>query len=273
MRFRILFWAITAFFITMNVLLWRSEFSGRGRLGTPVPADLVWDKVLTSPDNSFLEIRHRGTRIGRAHWVATVGELQAVEKTLSEEELPPEGMVRNLAGYTLDFDGNVSLPDFPRLRFAVTLKLDTNQAWQEFNLKIAARPFSWEIHASAKAERIRLLTDDDEGKKERAYSFNELRNPERLLRDVGATGLPAFFAALGFPLQQTNRTSAPLGLGLEWHAHEERLRIGSNDIRVYRLETRLLNHFKAVLFVSRVGEVLRVELPDEVLLINELTAL
>ena len=279
MRFRILCWVITLFFLTMNTLLWRSEFAGYGQLGTPIPADVIWDKVLTSPDNSFLEIRHHGQSIGRAHWVANVGERVAGDMALGGDEIPPEGMVQHLAGYTLDFDGNLSLPDFPRLRFAIDLKLDTNQSWQEFSLKLAARPFSWEIEASAPKEQVRLLTDDDEGKKERAYSFAELKKPDRLLRDVGATGLPTFLSALGLPLAQASptnragagpRTAAGVEpMGLEWHAREDRLRIGSSEVRVYRLETRLLNHFKAVLFVSRVGEILRVELPDEVLLIND----
>ena len=53
MRFRITFLIVTAFFVTMNVLLWRSEYGARGHQGSPLPSELVWEKVLTSPDNSF----------------------------------------------------------------------------------------------------------------------------------------------------------------------------------------------------------------------------
>ena len=46
MRFRIIFLIVTAFFVTMNVMLWRSEYGARGQFGAPVPAELVWEKVL-----------------------------------------------------------------------------------------------------------------------------------------------------------------------------------------------------------------------------------
>ena len=74
MRYRFYLLLVTAFFLTMNVLLWRSEFGSRGHLGAPVPADFVWEKVLTSPDHSSLEIRHHGVKIGRAQWAASIGE-------------------------------------------------------------------------------------------------------------------------------------------------------------------------------------------------------
>src|SRR6185295_17083119 len=116
MRYRVYLLLVTAFFITMNVLLWRSEFGGRGHLGAPIPAELVWEKVLTSPDNSFLEIRHHGVKIGRAQWAASIGEEVATGKVIPDE-LPPEGMVKTLTGYSINFDGTVSLDDLSRLRF------------------------------------------------------------------------------------------------------------------------------------------------------------
>src|SRR5215204_6122821 len=133
MRHRLfVFIAVSAFFATMNVLLWRSEFASSRRFGAPIPPAVVWEKLLTSPDNSFLEIRHRGSKIGRAHWVATINEsapLMAETEELFEDEPPPEGMVRTVTGYTLDFDGNVSVDELTRLRFSVTLRFGTNQDW------------------------------------------------------------------------------------------------------------------------------------------------
>ena len=69
---RLLFWLITAFFITMNVLLWRSEFGGRSGSGSTVPLETVWHKMLIAPDNSRLEIRHHGKKIGYATWQPAV---------------------------------------------------------------------------------------------------------------------------------------------------------------------------------------------------------
>ena len=139
MRYRISLLLVTAFFVMMNVLLWRSEFGGHGHHGAPLPAELVWEKVLTSPDTSHLEIRHHGRRIGRAHWAASIGE--AVEtNAVPAEDLPPEGMVKRLTGYSISFDGNVSLDDLSRLRFDFNLKLNTNQNWREMSLKLSSSP-------------------------------------------------------------------------------------------------------------------------------------
>src|SRR6185436_6092760 len=158
MRYKIYFLVVTAFFVTMNVLLWRSEFSARGRFGTPLPPEAVWEKVLTAPDFSHLEVRHKGVKIGPAHWSATISEAPA-ETLLTLEDLPPEGMVKRVTGYALHFDSTVSLDDLSRLRIDWTLKLTTNQTWQEFTLKLALKPASstWEFHASAAKETLRFM--------------------------------------------------------------------------------------------------------------------
>ena len=52
-------------------------------------------------------------------------------------------------------------------------------------------------------------------------------------------------------------------------AYHSGLKVGSNFIRVYRLEARLFDRLKATLFVSPVGEILRMELPGEIVLMND----
>src|SRR5881397_216149 len=123
MRYRVFVVLVTSFFVTMNVLLWRAEFGARSHVGTSVPTEVVWEKVLTSPDTSYLEIRHHGVKIGTAHCIANIGEELATGRRITDEP-PPEGMIKRLTGYSLDFDGNVSLDDLSRLRFYITLKLD-----------------------------------------------------------------------------------------------------------------------------------------------------
>lgn len=265
MRYRIYFLLVTVFFITMNVLLWRSEFAGRGYLGSPVPVELVWEKVLTSPDTSHLEIRHHGVKIGRSHWVASIGE-EVVTGAVLSDELPPEGMVKRLTSYSLSFEGQVSLEDLSRLRFDFTLKLDTNQNWREMALKFTVKPFSWEIHSSAEKQTLRLFADADE-KLDRTFTFAELRNPEKIVRELGGPALPGALAALGLPLPRDAGSS--ISLALKWEARNDRIKIGNNLVRVYRLEARLFERFKAVLFVSPVGEILRLEMPDEIVMIND----
>lgn len=265
MRFRIQFLLVTSFFITMNVLLWRAEYGTRGSSGTPVPPELIWEKILTSPDISQLEIRHRGAKIGRAHCVATIGEALATGRIM--EDLPPEGMVKTLTGYTLDFDGNLALDEFTRVRFNSHFEFDTNQAWQRFSIKLTLKPFVWELHADAATHSLRFASNDGEKTEERTFSSADLRQPEKLARDLGGIALPAALRAFGVPLPTTNVTAQ--SVGLQWEATSDRVKIGSNLVRAYRLEARLFDRYKAVLFVSPVGELLRVELPDGIVLFNE----
>lgn len=265
MRFRIIFLIVTAFFVTMNVLLWRSEYVARGQLGAPVPAELVWEKVLTSPDNSHMEIRHRGVKIGRAHWAATVGDAAGTGEIIAD--MPPEGMVKALTGYTIDFDGTITVDDLSRLRFSCHLELNTNQTWQQFSVKLALKPFSWEIVASNATRSVKFLTDDGEQKTARTFTEADLRNPDKLMREIGGGAAPAMLAALGVPLKLPGAGAE--GFRLNWAASGDRLKIGNNLVRVYRIETRLLERLKMVLFVSPVGELLRVDLPDEIVLTNE----
>ena len=47
------------------------------------------------------------------------------------------------------------------------------------------------------------------------------------------------------------------------------MKIGHAQVRVYWLRARLLDRYQIVVVVSRVGEILRVELPNGLLLVNE----
>lgn len=269
MRHRILFVIVSGFFVTMNVLLWRAEFGAQSSGGTIVPPEIVWSKVLTSPDDSFLQIRHHGAAVGHARWVASVKE-DPMPETGGEEEASPEGMVRQVTGYSLDFDGNVTLDGATRLRFNFIVKLDSAQAWQELSMRMAVKPYSWKIHAAAQAQTATFLAEDDEERKERTYTFAELRSPEKILHDLGGPTFAASLAALRLSLPRGGtgavNAAAP---ALLWEARHDRLKVGSNFIRVYRLEARLLQSLRAVVFVSPVGEILRLELPDEIVLTND----
>jgi hypothetical protein len=70
---------------------------------------------------------------------------------------------------------------------------------------------------------------------------------------------------LGLP----SSPAATVSLGLEWEASTDWLPIGHTQMRVYRLEARLLGRFRAVILVSLEGEILRVELPDDIVLTND----
>jgi len=274
MRYKIYFLIVTVFFVTMNVLLWRAEFSARGRFGTSLPLETVWKKVLVSPDYSHLEVRHKGVKIGLAHWSAQISEAPA-PTLLNPDDLPPEGMVKRVTGYTLHFDTTVSLDDLSRLRVDFTLQLATNQTWQDLTLKLALKPTpsTWEFHASAATETFTFRAEDEEGRREQNFKFSDLQNPEKIARAIGGPLMPTMLAALGLPMNPPPQGAAPgpahLSLGLAWEARDDWLKLGRNPIRVFRIEAKLFDRFRAVFFVSPLGELLRVELPDDVVLMND----
>jgi hypothetical protein len=268
---RVIFFVIALFWLVMNFLLWRSEFGGHTAIGGAMPVEAVWQKILTAPDNSSMEILHHKQKIGFCRLSPNVGQERSTGK-ISSEEYEPEGRVKKLAGYSLDLDGNVFVAAMDnRYRFDVALRFTTNQAWREISLRVNQRPDLWEIHANAAEQSLRIHTDVAGREWERVFTFVDLRNPDKLVRELGGPFgwalLGTLGSTIGAPLQQTNL--APVSLGLKWEARNDWLKVGSSKVRVYRLRARLMDRFQIVVYVSRTGEILRIELPDDLVLAND----
>ncbi|HTL17412.1 MAG TPA: hypothetical protein VL793_09255 [Patescibacteria group bacterium] len=255
--------ALAAFWATMTVLLWRAEYGGRAALGSSVPARVVWEKILTAPDSSSLTILHKGKKIGFCHWITSVSEDLS---KLSGAEAPPEGMVRKIVNYRLELDGNVMVGGpSERLRFDTHLSLGKGEQWRDFDAKFNLRPSSWELKSSASDQVVHLTWQDDPQQKfSRDFTFAELQHPQALVEELAGPLAGAAVAGL-LPTQSNGLKS----LDLNWKARLESIRLGHSAVRAYRLETRMLDRFAIVLFVSRVGEILRVELPDGIVFTND----
>ncbi len=265
MMSRFVFPLIAVFWVVMNVLLWRSEFGGRGEIGGAVPVEVVWNKILTAPDDSSLEISQRGTKIGYCRWRANVGEEIATGK-VGSEEFQPEGRVKKLTGYTIDFDGNLVLgSQMGRVRFELHASFGTNHLWQGFTARMTGKAADIDLSGSAADEKLSLSVHSDGSRWEREFSFSEARDPQVLMKEFGLAPLLGVLAPVGVSPQ----TSQQLSLGLQWQASGDWLKIGRSRLRVYRLEAKLLDKYKAVVIVSRVGEILKVELPNDIRLVNE----
>jgi len=261
---RIYFPLVTLFWIIMNVLLWRAEFGGGREFGSAVSTQVVWQKILTAPDDSALEISVKGKRIGYCRWGANAGEELAMGK-VSREEYPPEGMVKKPVGYTIDLEGNV-LPTEPssRVRFNLHVAFSADHVWRELSARVATRPSVWTLHTVAEEETLEARFEDESGKWARTFTYEELRDPRKLLEEFAG---PLPLALLG----QVGGLNRPAGLSLDlnWEARNDWLKIGHAQVRVYRLQARVLDRYQVVVIVSRVGEIMRVELPNGVLLANE----
>jgi len=259
------FFLITAFWVVMNVLLWRSEFGGARHIGNSVPSEVVWQKILTAPDDSALEVLMHGKKVGFCRWVANVGEEVSAGKVATDEL---EGMVKRLTGYTLSLEGNFLLPeDGGRFRFEFMGKFGTNQTWQDLSLKTILRPTILELHARARDQTVELKESDGNSQWQHTLKISDLQNPQKVLGDLGIPGVAGLLGPLGLSVAKSNYS-----LGLNWTAEHDFLKVGHSQVRVYRLHATLLDRYQVVAWISLVGEVLRVELPNEIVLVNEALA-
>src|SRR5208283_1160685 len=132
---RVTFFLIAAFWVMMNVLLWRAEYGSQGG-EISVPVDLVWRKILTAPDVSALTIYQDGRRAGFCEVSTSVEQAMAA---LDENTVPPEGLVSQ-SGYQIHFNGNLSFGAITnRMRFDGRLEFSSDRAWRGLNLKLSTR--------------------------------------------------------------------------------------------------------------------------------------
>ena len=265
---RIALLLITLFWLTMNYLLWRSEFGGRDETGSAVPVEMVWRKILTAPDNSSLEIIHQGTKLGYCRWAANLGP-ELSQKKIAGGEIFPEGIPGGRYGYRIDFDGNVSPKDFrDHIHFNFSIKLATNQVWREFSLRVNSREDSLTVQASAAGQKLLFWTGNEDARSAQTISFSDLRNPQALIQKFDLPVSLEFLGLQGLSVPDAGKPGS-FSLGAAWVARTDWITIGHASARAYRLQMKLLDRYQVVIMVSTVGEILRVELPGDWTLVNE----
>jgi hypothetical protein len=251
---RLTFFFIAAFWVAMNFLLWRAEYGAHAG-GISVPVNLVWRKILTAPDASSLNVFQDGQRTGFCEFSTGVGTEMA---ELDENSPPPEGVAAR-AGYKIQMNGNVGVGEFTnRVHFNGQLQFSSAREWRELNLKISSRVATVEIHSLATNQTVHLKIISDGATIERDLKFADLQNPNALLRAFAGDFGGGFLG--GFDLPGVPQNSAALAQNIRWEAHRDRMKIGHEQVSVYRLQTQVLQN-KIVIYVSTLGEILRVELP------------
>jgi hypothetical protein len=258
MSSRIFFAAIAGFWLVMNFLLWRSQEGAHSQIGSAIPAQIVWNKILTAPDNSSLEIYDHGKKTGFCQWTASVGgATQALNQSLSED-YAPDGLIPQPSSYVLSLEGNTMAFGTNRVRFEMRLHLSTNQTWQDFYFTAKVRSAALDVHAIAASGKITVKMDNSGESWQRTLKFSDLQHPEPLLAEFGIGGLP-----LPLPLDSITQSAA----AFHWDAHEDWMPFGHSKVRVYRLETVFFGQ-RLSFFISRAGEILSVDAPDNVTLRN-----
>ena len=266
MQSRLLLILLTAFWVVMNVLLWRAEYGSRHSAGTQVPPQIVWRKMLTAPDASALTVFYHGQKTGFCQWSTSVGE--ELSKLRGEGE-PPEGMVRHITGYRAHLEGNIALRHVigQRVRFDGNLRLNPDLRWNNSEIRLIFRPTVISLKGSAADQAFDVRVESGDEVLNHRIRLADLQNPQavfKLLNVAEVTSLARSLDQIG----PAGTNSLSLG-SLKWEAYEDAIRIGRSPVRAFRLQTTWLEKYKAVVFVSGVGEVLRIELPDEILLVND----
>jgi hypothetical protein len=249
---RLTFLAIAIFWVTMNVLLWRMEYGQQGG-DIPIPLDLVWRKILSAPDPSSLSVYDHGERTGYCEISTSVQQAMA---KLDADRPPPEGLVTE-AGYSLHVNGNLSFGDFTnRLKFDGRILFDRHRDWQEFHIRLILHENTTEIHCYATNQTINLTLTNPETVIKRQLRFEDLQNPQSLIRALGGDIDSTWLAFMELPTFAT-----PNAASFHFTARRSRIKLGHEPVSVYRVETTLLGQ-SIVLDVSTIGEIMRVELPN-----------
>jgi hypothetical protein len=260
MLLRLILPALALLCLFLDALVWRSEYGSRNQ-DIPVPEGLIWRKILTAPEASSLNIYQNGRRSGFCEFSTSIEQEMA---QLDDNRPPPEGLLSH-SGYQIHLNGNTSVGEFTnRIKFDGHLQFAANRDWRSLDLRILMRGLTLELQSAASNQTLHLSFTSDGERYRHTFTFAELRDPNQLLRslagDLGG-GPVGLFAGFGLPALPS-LPAGPDGPRLHWQASRTRDRIGHETVPVYRLETRVLDR-PVTLYVSTLGEILRVELPGD----------
>jgi len=253
------------FWVVMNGLLWQAEWGDRFASGSDLSPALVWQKILDSPDSSVLSIRHQGRSIGSFEWHPSILESSRSNAPGGAAASAIEGMVSAPAGHQLRVSTRFFGSDSPLDRWMVlgNVEFSPTNSWERISIRVDQRPKSWEIQAESGSDEIRMTYE--EGRRRFEQTFRT--------RDTAALQLmlAPYLGALPSGLIPENALSRPETLmrSVSVEARSDWMQIGRSRVRVYRLTARLPGQLEATAFISRAGELLKIQLPDRIQLVNE----
>jgi hypothetical protein len=260
---RVVFIAVAGFWLTMNVLLWQTEFGSRKNSGA-VPVEIVWEKILTAADDSSLTVFKDGKLVGACHMQTQVGE----EWSKISDDNIPSGRPQKGRGYRLRMDESAVLTELTnRFRFEGELRLDKKRAWQEMHARVTLRPYIWDIRSTAAEQKLYLNVQGGAAPFDVVLAFSDLQNPVTLTYKLLGPSAGDLAAEAGLTAAAGNASA--VALGVKWDAHEDSIRIGRTAVQVYRLHTRLMDRYEITAIISRAGEILRIDTPGGYRLVND----
>lgn len=260
---RVVFIVVAGFWLTMNVLLWQTEFGSRKNSGA-VPVEIVWEKILTAADDSSLTVFKDGKLVGACHMQTQVGE----EWSKISDDNIPSGRPQKGRGYRLRMDGSAVLTELTnRFRFEGELRLDKSRTWQDMHARVTLRPYIWDIRSTAVEQKLYLKVQGGAAPFDVVLAFSDLQNPVTLTYKLLGPSAGGLAAEAGLTAAAGNASA--VALGVKWDAHEDSIRIGRTAVQVYRLHTRLVDRYEITAIISRAGEILRIDMPGGYRLVND----
>jgi len=248
------------FWVVMNGLLWQSEWGDRFAADSVIAPESVWKRLLDSPDSSVLSIRHQGRTLGTFEWHPSILEAPRADATHAIE-----GMVSAPAGHHLRVSARFFGTDSPldRLMVQGEIDLSPSNSIDRLHLRIEQRPRSWELQTETGSDSVRLVFQEGRRRFEQSFETRD-RTALRMMAAPYLTALPA-----GLIPEDAWTHPQSLSRAVTLEACSDWMQIGRSRLRVHRLTARLPGPLEATVHISRAGELLKVQLPDRLQLINE----
>ncbi|MCF7669154.1 MAG: hypothetical protein K9N48_05195 [Verrucomicrobia bacterium] len=246
----------------MNGLLWRAEFSS-SQSGYQVPPKMVWEKVITAIDNSFLIIRQGKEEIGYCRWTVNSKAGMAVNEMASDTYRPDETPTE-VEQYTVDVETSIdNVFQDQNLKAKLNIVFSGDRAWEEFELRINIPPAGF-LLARGKAgdEKIEVRFQMGSVQWSRKLTIEQLLNPENIFNQM--LPIPGNDSLKSLNPSRLKQTAGQL----QWRARQDWVEIGGTRARVYRLETTSQEQYKITVLVSRAGEILKAQLPGGLTMVN-----
>ena len=262
---------LACFWAFMGFRLWQVEYGGK-RLGAAVNIAVVWDKVLTAQDEAPLSIvnGHTGEFLGWVNWAPSITRDDTVERA----EIV--GMVDTVLDYSLDLErGRLfgeNYADDLRFRFHLGFGPPPQREWIDLQVILQQNTqFDFEFHLDARATNdfltVSLKTTGRPNEVKILYS--QLAQPQKLVGPgLELAGFNPLVAAGASALVERVLKEEKLDQKTVFklpkirQAHFDLLPDVRTEIKVYRVDVPIGNSMFIKIYISMLGEVLRVEIPE-----------
>lgn len=244
---RVISIGIVGFWLVMTTLLVQNELLETTPIGYAVPVETVMQKIFDGGESSDLAIFYQGSRVGRCSLQVTKEKKASVPNYVVRSEL------------TLDFD---VFGKPVRLQSATDSQFDQKYQLTRFHSHTVSGDSQMEMQGDLASKDIEFVLTLGEGYQEKH------KMPFATLEKMGPSGAMGLFGMGGLPLPDTakdksaNSLTAALGQsknGPTTSVLEAMLQVGNQKLTTFLVHTKYDESLWSKVYVSPMGEVLKVE--------------